>query len=323
MGVIQVAEHIYQVRLPLPFRLDHVNCYALRDDDGWTLVDAGLHWPDAEAAWRAAWAELDLQPRQIRRMILTHAHPDHFGMAGWVQAQSSAPVYLAAEEETFARRMWMAPAMEVAASAQHWRSAGAPEDVIQRMEAQTDHLQRMTLPHPTALATIEAGITVQMGGRKWQAIHAPGHSEGQLLFYAASDRLLLCGDHVLMKITPHIGLWPTSAPDPLGRYLASLDALAGLEVQLALPGHRHAIHDWPGRIAELQQHHAERLTTMAESADGATAFQVMERAFPAGLLSEHELRFALAETLAHLEHLVIRRQLNYDDGGVRVYHRRE
>jgi glyoxylase-like metal-dependent hydrolase (beta-lactamase superfamily II) len=101
-----------------------------------------------------------------------------------------------------------------------------------------------------------------MGGRLFQTLLAPGHADGQLLFYQPAEALLLSGDHVLMKITPNIGYWPTSEPDPLGRYLDSLAELRPLPVKLALPGHRTLIHHWDHRIGELIHHHVERLEKM-------------------------------------------------------------
>jgi glyoxylase-like metal-dependent hydrolase (beta-lactamase superfamily II) len=133
---------------------------------------------------------------------------------------------------------------------------------------------------------------------------------------------LLAGDQVLAKITPNIGLWPLSEPDPLGRYLTSLQQLTNLEVQLALPGHRDLITDWPGRIAEIQQHHTSRLEEMLALIDGngATAYQVCTQVFGANL-SMHEIRFAVAETLSHLEYLVKQGQVQREEGQVWLYRR--
>jgi glyoxylase-like metal-dependent hydrolase (beta-lactamase superfamily II) len=169
---------------------------------------------------------------------------------------------------------------------------------------QQDYLRTLTYPHPKAITALHPGATLRMGGRHWTAIHAPGHADGQLIFYCAADRLLLCGDQVLQRITPNIGLWPTTEPDPLARYLHSLAQLGGLDVDLALPGHYSPILDWGGRIAELQAHHAARLDTMYEAAkSGATALEVSYKVFNYDRFSQHEVRFAVAETLAHLEYL--------------------
>ncbi len=157
-----------------------------------------------------------------------------------------------------------------------------------------------------------------MGGRSFRAIHAPGHADGQLVFYSAAERLLLCGDQVLLRISPNIGVWPSTQGDPLANYLGSLTELAELEVALALPGHHGPITTWQARIAELKAHHAQRLEAMmAAVQDGATALEVSYRVFNYDRFSTHEVRFAVAETLAHLEYLAEQGRLKRVEGAER------
>jgi glyoxylase-like metal-dependent hydrolase (beta-lactamase superfamily II) len=139
-----------------------------------------------------------------------------------------------------------------------------------------------------------------------------------LVFYCAGDRLLLCGDAVLIKITPNISLWPHGRPNPLADFLQSLDLLATLRVDLALPGHGPLIRAFGERLAELRRHHDERLGIMEQAADGSvTAFSICTAVFPTTVLSPHQLRFAMSETLAHLEYLVSVGRLERDGGTYR------
>jgi glyoxylase-like metal-dependent hydrolase (beta-lactamase superfamily II) len=319
----EVAPSIFQVRLPLPFALNHVNCYLLDDGDGWTILDAGLNRPELVERWEAAWRELGIHRRDIHRIVLTHMHPDHFGLAGWLQQECDAPVFMSPIERDVAQFTWYdetTPARRTRFD-DYLRSAGVAAEVATVVLKQQDYLRAMTRPLPAAIELIAPGGVLQMAGRSFTAIHAPGHADGQLLFYSAADRLLLCGDHVLQKITPNIGFWLNSHGDPLANYLGSLADVAGLEVALALPGHHGALTDWRGRIAELQVHHEQRLAAMyAAAAPGATSLEVSYAVFNYDRFSTHEIRFAVAETLAHLEHLANQGRLVRDDSGaVRLY----
>jgi glyoxylase-like metal-dependent hydrolase (beta-lactamase superfamily II) len=316
----QIADDIYQVRLPLPFALNHVNCYLLREDQGWTILDTGLNIPEARTVWQTVLADLQIGAADIRRIILSHVHPDHYGLAGWLQEWSGAPVLMSPREAELARQLWQENNLGQTMF-RLFRQAGVPEAIEGEAIAHAEQVRQLTFPHPRRVELIEPGAVLSTGRRQLKAFHAPGHSDGQLVFYDAADQLLLSGDQVLLKITPNIGLWPVSEPDPLGRYLTSLQQLSQLEVRLALPGHRDVIINWFERLAELEQHHAARLEAMlaAVEAGNATAYQVCNRVFNTQEFTMHELRFAVAETLAHLEYLVKQERLRREDNGVWLY----
>jgi glyoxylase-like metal-dependent hydrolase (beta-lactamase superfamily II) len=315
------AADIYRVRLPLPFALNHVNCYLLRDSDGWTILDTGLNRPEIYAGWQDAFAELNIAPSAIHRIVVTHMHPDHIGMAGRLQRESGAPVFMSPREWEIAQAAWVQNLERGEYLAEYLRRVGAPPEVGAIVEGQQQKLRQMTQPTPVDVQHLCAGETIAMASRRFEVLHAPGHADGQIIFYAPANRLMLCGDQVLQRITPNIGFWPSTQPDPLGRYLTSLRSLLTLDVVLALPGHHGAITNWQGRLRELLHHHDERLeVAYAAAAKGATALEASYTIFNFDRFSSHEVRFAVAEALAHLEYLADAGRLErYEKDGFVAY----
>lgn len=300
-----ITPDIYQVRLPLPFALRIINSYVLRGQQGWTIVDTGLNTAESRATWHSVFDALNITPDTIQQIVLTHTHPDHYGMAGWLQQLSHAPVRLSQREAELAEAVWGEPAGWREGLMAFWQECGLPAELAAALVQNTDETRQHTLPHPKTVETISPGSSIQLGDRWFQAIHAPGHSDGQLIFYETADSLMLCGDHVLQKISPNISLWPQSSPNPLQDYLNSLQTLSALPVRLALPGHGRPITAWAERIAELLQHHEERLKKLetAVSTHTLTVYQASQHLFDFTHLTTHEIRFAVAETLAHLVYL--------------------
>ena len=307
-GITQIADDIVQVQIPLPYALNIVNCYLLRGSAGWTLLDTGLNTAAARSQWKTALNSLKIAPDEIEKIVLTHMHPDHFGMAGWWQRQATAPMPLFLPEREQGQMRVFYRRQNTPLYHQWMLDCGMDEESVDNIEKALFSTRDSTQPHPLEQSFLRANTTVRLGARAFQTIHAPGHSDGQMIFYDAADRLMLCGDHVLMRITPNIGSWPHTEPDPLGRYLSSLNELAALDVRLALPGHKWLIGDWRGRIGELIAHHEQRLEhTQAAIESGArTVLEVAAQLFDLERLTPHEWRFALAETLAHLNYLLER-----------------
>jgi glyoxylase-like metal-dependent hydrolase (beta-lactamase superfamily II) len=310
----QITDDIYQVRLPLPFALNIVNVYLLRDKAGWTIIDTGIHTPQGESTWRDVLHTLNIHPTHIRQIILTHVHPDHFGMAGWLQTLGAdhnhhIPIYASPSEDEQIDVIWR---NETGDFFYQWLiENGMPDEFARKVADSMGNTRAMTLPHPPTVEHLAYDALVSMAGRSWQAIHSPGHSDGHLMFYDADSQLLLSGDHVLMHITPNIGLWSHTEADPLGRFMASLASLKDLSVVRALPGHKWHITDWQGRIEELIGHHEHRLG-LVEAGIGKgdrTPYDITQTIFVTERFTPHEWRFAIAESLAHMEYLHHRRKL--------------
>ena len=323
----QLAEDIYQVQLPLPFALKQVNCYLVKGEAGWTILDAGLNTPAGQAVWREAFKALEINASDINQIVLTHTHPDHYGMAGWLQnyckRHSSAdvpPVLMSAREARTAAGFWGPNPDWKKTALNFWRSCGVPVELAMAIIAATGQMRLRVLPHPNQVKIISPGNELLIGDRRTKILQVSGHSDGHLVFYEQSDQLLFCGDQLLLGITPNISIWPHSDPNPLGQYLDSLEKLSTLVVRVALPGHRAIISNYQDRIAELRRHHSVRLRhALATAHPMVTPYEAAQQLFPLDRLSVHEKRFAVAETLAHLECLAVRGQLRRQTGGVRIY----
>ncbi len=323
--VQQVAPEIYQVKIPLPFALNIVNCYLLRDGDGWTLIDCGINTAKGRETWQQAFTALAMRPRDIRRIVLTHVHPDHYGLAGWLQATiaadgGSATVWTTPREKRQAQLIWQGGSTLPFGV---WlRQNGMPDDMAERVDSSMDDTRAMTQPAPDALHTLEIGTPLVIGARTYETSTASGHSDGHLLLFSREDGIMISGDHVLMKITPNIGLWTETDAQPLRRYLTSLRALQSLPVTLGLSGHKTLVQDWGGRIAELLHHHDERLQHVqdAVAAGARTPYDVSLHIFPTERFTAHEWRFALAESLAHLDYLHAEGVLTAEGGDRPRYH---
>jgi glyoxylase-like metal-dependent hydrolase (beta-lactamase superfamily II) len=299
---------IRRVTLPLPTRPGHVHSYLLPGDGGWTIVDTGLGLPDAKARWAGELAELR---GPVSRIVVTHFHPDHVGAAADLVELTGAPVSQGRLDYEQCRLVW-GGADWAGVLVEWFRRHGVPDDVMLELIEQ-GALWRPFIRFQPDPELLDPGDRIA----GWQAVAAPGHADGQLML--VRDGVLVAADHVLDPISPTVGLWPRSRPDPLGDYLAALEATIGLDARVALPGHGEPIAD-PGRRARaLIAHHAGRLAATADALgdEPRTGYEVSFPLFGDDLKPAAR-RFAVAETLSHLERLVLEggARRTEDDRGV-------
>ncbi len=298
--------------MPLPLRF--VSVYMIEGDDGWTLVDTGFDYPDTYEVWEHGATAVGCNlTRDVSRIVVTHFHPDHLGGARWLQERSGAPVYMLEEEISQSWRIWGGD-QNTGPFIEHLVLHGMDRQDAERAAGK----MRAGLPLPEQMLPLRAGEKLDLGGSSARVVHAPGHADNQLMLHDERREILYAADHILLKITPNIGLWPESRPHPLACYLESLEALRGLEADLVLPGHGPVFHDLDGRIDELVLHHEERLDTMRATLEEGpkTSFTVSRLVFR-GALSLYQRCFALTETLAHLDLLALQgRAEPLEDGSV-------
>jgi glyoxylase-like metal-dependent hydrolase (beta-lactamase superfamily II) len=279
---VSLGDGIHRLTLPLPTGPKHVHCYLA---DG-TLFDTGLGL--GEAPWAAA---------GVARIAITHFHPDHVGGAEAAAQATGAPVYQGGLDYAQCERVWGSedwPERMAAWFVRHGVPAPIAEDLIVQGHAFAPFIRYAIDPD-----LLYEGS--ELDG--WQVVELPGHADGHLGFLR--DGVLIAGDHLLQKISPAVGLYPESRPDPLGDYIASLERTIELAPRVVYPGHGEPILDVAGRARELIEHHRVRLaeTEAALTEDGQTAYKVSVALFGAEL-GPTQRRFAVAETLSHLERLV-------------------
>ena len=290
---------LYQVRVPLPFLLRYVNSYVFIGSDGLTVIDPGLRTAEALACWDEALARLGASKRDIRRIVLTHHHPDHIGLAGLFQQESGAETLLSVDGVRQAESMWSGERPMGRMLPEAFARHGMDDETVALIREHMAGFVQLVSPLPRT-SPLEDGDRVSLGDELFTAIHTPGHAWGHMMLLHEESGELLCGDHVLPKITPNIGWLPGVDESPLASYIAALRSVAALPVTRAYPGHREPFDDWAGRCRELLAHHEERLAAFAAAVSSrCTAYEACRRTF-GSRLSPHQLRFAMAETLAHL-----------------------
>jgi glyoxylase-like metal-dependent hydrolase (beta-lactamase superfamily II) len=280
--------------MPLPTRPDHVHCYLVPVEDGYMLVDTGLGLPDAKEAWAAVLGRLDAP---VVTTFLTHFHPDHLGAAADLRDLTGARTVQGRLDAEQTRIVWENDAWSDRLAGWFHRN-GVPEDVTEELIGQgaryRPFIRTVTDPELVADGELLHG---------WELVAAPGHADGQLTLL--KDGVLIAADHLLARITPTVGLWPESRPDPLGDYVQALGRTIELAPTIAYGGHGVSVTDPVGRARELIAHHEERLRFAAAALgrEPRSGYQVSFPLFGQDL-GPAARRFAVAETLSHLERLV-------------------
>jgi glyoxylase-like metal-dependent hydrolase (beta-lactamase superfamily II) len=293
--MVDVEEGVRRITFPLPLGIDHVHCYLLRSSSGgWILVDTGLGVRDPEAHWRPL---LDALDAPLERIVVTHMHPDHVGGARDVHELTSAPVLQGREDYEQCVAAW--GTRDPAGFVSYWGQHGMPLAALDGVAHDSERL-RAAVHWFEGPELLEAGDDVD----GWRVEVLRGHADGHIVLLR--DGVMIAGDTILSGITPAIGLYPNSRPDPLGDYLESLQRIEALGLRVAYTGHRDAVEDPAARAREIRRHHAERLERAGGALDGTplSGYEVSLALFP-GDLAPTLRRFATAESLAHLERLVI------------------
>jgi glyoxylase-like metal-dependent hydrolase (beta-lactamase superfamily II) len=309
--ITEVAPGVLRMQLPIAFTgLGHVNCYALEDERGFAVVDPGLPGPDAWEGLLDRLGRASIPLSRIHTVVITHSHPDHFGGAARLRAETGADILTHASFQLWWERGegFDDRPSDALDDPEQWQR---PTPWGTRFQPPTDgemskmrENMRSTDHHPRPTRRVEDADVVMLGRREWVSMHTPGHTPDHLCLYDPTNGVVLSGDHVLPTITPHIGAMDGVAEDPLREFFHALDRMAALpDVKVALPAHGHPFHDLAKRCVEIEEHHDGRLNRLRDAskelARPASVHELMQHLFAPRAWGS----MAESETYAHLEHL--------------------
>lgn len=320
----EVAKGVHWLRMPLPFALDHINLWLLEDEiegrKGWTLVDTGISRPEVQALWEKIFAD-QLKGLPILRVIVTHMHPDHVGLAGWICERWQVPLYMSLSDYLFAC-LWTNPgnndqrfggAVGVAAAAHFARHGLVDESAQEQIRQRGSYYPSLVQQPPANYRRLMDGDVLEIGDNNWQCIVGYGHAPEHIALYCNQTKVLISGDMVLPTISTNVSVFDYEPEaDPLRLYLQSLERYLDLPSEtLVLPSHGKPFKGLHERIEQLQAHHIDRLADTLKACEkegGCSATELIPILFKRQL-DMHQLSFAIGEAIAHLHALYFQQKV--------------
>lgn len=311
---MEIVQGVHQIKLPLPGgTLDHVNVYLVEGDEGNLLIDAGWNTPEAFSTLKEELRTKGFEFKDISQIVITHLHPDHYGLAGKIRELSGAKIALSEIETHMLNSRYVDMTLLLSGVTRLLRSNGVPESELSQLSEASLPAREFVIPASPDVK-LKAGRKVSVGLFEFEVLSTPGHSPGHICLYEPKRKLLFTGDHILPDITPNVGLHPQSGGNPLGDYLNSLRDLKKLEVTFAFPGHGSVFNGLRLKIEDLFYHHEQRKSAIVKVIQGEmkTAYEIAgEIPWVPGAddvsfqdLLAFDKRLAVLETLAHLQLLI-------------------
>lgn len=304
----QVAPGILWLRMPLPFELDHINLYLIEDKEsgGYALIDTGIGTSKTKALWDSLLTDLG---KPLTKVIVTHLHPDHIGMAGYLVEKFRVPMYMSHSEYFVARALSAG-----ARGASDWQDdeylvrCGMSQDYVANAKSNrktSKGIGDVIHPIPVQFERLQEGDEIKIGEHSWQVIIGRGHSPEHVCLYSETLNVLISGDHVLPKISPNIGVYSTEPnANTLKQYLTTLPQFTELPSNtLVLPSHKQPFHGLHYRVNQLIEHHQDHLANLRSFCQtGRTIKDCLPVLFKRDL-NPHNMFFAIAEAFSHLNYL--------------------
>ncbi|MEQ9639647.1 MAG: MBL fold metallo-hydrolase [Alphaproteobacteria bacterium] len=306
--VFPVAPGVGWVRMPLKLTgLSHINLWLLDDGDGWTIVDTGINTHQIRELWDQVF-DTALAGRPVTRVICTHFHPDHMGLAGWISERWNCRLWATRTEWLFGRMLYLdsqpkTPDFFV----DHYRKVGFGAEALEIIASRSyENYAKSVWPIPEQYRRIVNGETIRIGGRDWRVVCGYGHAPEHACLYCPETGVMISGDQILPKITPHIGVYPAE-PDanPLQEYIDSLDIFRPLPKDLlVLPAHNEPFRGLHDRLDYLAKHHDERLNALVTLLDEPKRVMSTLKVLFGRIMKPHETFLAVGEAIAHLNCLI-------------------
>ncbi len=304
---LKVAEGVYWLRMPLPFKLNHINLWLLEDGDGWTIVDTGFSNDTTREIWETIFTDV-MGTRPINRIIVTHFHPDHIGLAGWLTRRFDIPMFTTVGEFAMGMALSLDKGQGERAKVftDFYGKAGFSPELMEMVEKRGNPYPNRVSPLPQSYRRISEGDSIDINGHGWRVIIGTGHAVEHACLYCEDLKLLISGDQILPRISPNVSVWPQEPEgNPLQLFLNSLSHFEKLPHDtLVLPSHDTPFTGLLPRLEQLAHHHDDRLEeTFRVCATPSTTAEVLKKLFTREL-DDHQLFFALGESLAHLHYLL-------------------
>ena len=313
----EVIPGVYKLPLPLPNHVSpgYINVYLIRGREGCLLVDTGWNTDEAFGCLRQGMSQAGVDFRDIKKIVITHIHPDHYGLVGKLKELAGAKLALHRRERDLIESRYINMGGLLKELEHFLHINGVVIEELPQLQQASAKMTKFVTPAPSDV-TLKGGEIITLEPFSFKVIWTPGHSPGHVCLYEPEKELLISGDHILPDITPNVGIHPQSSPSPLSDYMKALDKVAALEVSFVLPGHGNVFSDLKARIEELIQHHERRNTQILEvlKPGPKTAYHVAT-SLAWGGDGKHlkyqdfdpwNKRLAVLETLAHLELLLTR-----------------
>jgi len=330
--VTEIIPGVYQIKTPLPSKdilFGYVNAYAVRGESRYLLIDTGLNTEEAFNSLEKQLADIDIGTEDISQIVVTHIHPDHYGLAGRLKQISGAKIATHHLEKKLidSRYVHMDALLRQVVSWLHIN--GVPDEILPELQAASVGMAKFVVPAmPETI--LYGGETISNGLFSFEVLWTAGHSPGHISLYEPNKKILISGDHILPTITPNIGLHPQSGDNPLDDYLNALNEIKKLDAKIVLPGHENPFTGLKSRIDELFQHHSQRKSEILNSirSEHKTACRIAAE-IPWMLdmggakwkdLTPRDKRLAVLEAIAHLESLRVEGKIGkFSSDGIIYY----